>query len=264
VQEEPPLGLQSRFRAEAPTHRHVPNFPHRSPIRHSAGLAVVVAQGRLRVLAPVPAHSLAGYPSAGAAAVAAARADTGSGPAPMYDVPVAAADVVDDTADTHSAVDAAAACHIHVGQACWSDNKRSRYLVLEAGQGQWDLCSHAQWHSQPMTTAAAGSCRSRHFLVLAVGMYTMGCGRYFPARMWPAGEVPVEVVEGAGTAARTPADSCCLLLPALPAQAGEAGVHTDYTLQPVYRTAHSIHRRRARKPGHSAVAEGEVDTDRNQ
>jgi hypothetical protein len=77
------------------------------------------------------------------------------------------------------------------------------------------------------------------------------------------GEVAVEVEE-AGTAARTPADSCCLLHSGLPAQAGEAGVHTGHTLPPAYRTAHNIHRRRVHKQEHSAAAEGEVDTDRNQ
>ena len=140
-QEELPLGLQIRFPAKTPTHRHVPNLP---PIRHSGSAGpvavVVVAQGRLPVLAPAPAHSPAGSPSA--VAVAVARADTGSGPVVRCDVPVAAEDVVDDT-DTRSAEEAAA-CHIHVGQVGWSDSTRLRYLLLEAGQEERDLCSYAQ------------------------------------------------------------------------------------------------------------------------
>lgn len=263
-QEEPPLGRQIHFPAKKPTHRHVLNFPLRSPIRHSgsAGPAVVVAQGRLRELALVPAHSPAGSPSA--AGEAAAHADTGSDPAVRCDVPVAAADVVDDK-DTRWAE--AVECHIHVGQACYFDSKRSRYLLLEAEQRQRDLCSHAHWHCRRMTTvvAVAGSCRFRYFQgVAAVGTDTMGCEMYFPGRMSPVGEVPVEVVEEAGTAAHTPADSYCLQMPVLPAQAAEAEGHTDCTLQRVYRTAHSTHRRRVRMPEHSAVAEGGVGTDRNQ
>ena len=53
--------------------------------------------------------------------------------------------------------------------------------------------------------------------------------------------MPVEVVAGAGIAARTPVDSCSLLKPALPVQAAEAGVHTDYTLQRVCHTVRSTH-----------------------
>jgi hypothetical protein len=77
------------------------------------------------------------------------------------------------------------------------------------------------------------------------------------------GEVPVEVVEEVGIAAHTPADSCCLLKPAVLVQAAEAEAHTDCSLQRVCRTAHSTHWRR-RRPEQSAAAEGEVDTDRMQ
>ena len=69
--------------------------------------------------------------------------------------------------------------------------------------------------------------------------------------------MPVEVAAGAGIAARTPVDSCSLLKPALPVQAAEAGVHTDYTLQRVCHTARSTHWRHNSE--HSA-AEGGVDT----
>jgi hypothetical protein len=135
--EEEPPERQSRYLATTRT---------RSPIRRSGSAGpgvvavVVVGQGTLRVLARVPGHSPACHPSAGAAeAVAAARADMSSGPGAMCDGPVAAEDVVDDT-DRRSAE---AACHIHVGQVCF-DNTRLRYLLdLEAGQGDWDLCSYA-------------------------------------------------------------------------------------------------------------------------
>lgn len=75
--------------------------------------------------------------------------------------------------------------------------------------------------------------------------------------------MPVAVVGEADIAARTLVDSYCLPMPALPVQVAEAEVHTDYTLQRVFRTEHSTHWHRARNSEHSA-AEGEVDTDRMQ
>lgn len=111
-----------------------------------------------------------------------------------------------------------------------------------------------------MTKAVADSCRSRRPGVVAAGTDMMVCETYSPVRMWLEAGVAVEVEE-AGTAARTTADSCCLLNSGLPAQAAEGEVHTDHTLLRVYRTAHNSHRRRTRRSEHSAVAEG-VDTDR--
>lgn len=124
-----------RFRAKTPTLR--------SPIHSgSADQAVaadaVAARGTLRVLAPAPAHILACFPSAGAAVVAAVRADMGSGSVPRCDGPVAAEDVVVDDMDMRSA----GAATWGIVQVC-SDSTRSRYLQVQAGQGQGDLCWHA-------------------------------------------------------------------------------------------------------------------------
>lgn len=130
------LGRLIRFRAKTPMLR--------SPIHSGsadqavAAAAAVVARGTLRVLAPAPAHSLACFPSAGAAVVAAVRADMGSGSVPRCDGPVAAEDVVVDGMDTHSA----GAATWGIVQVC-SDSTRSRYLQEQAGQGQGDLCWHA-------------------------------------------------------------------------------------------------------------------------
>lgn len=130
------LGRLIRFRAKTPMLR--------SPIHSGsadqavAAAAAVVARGTLRVLAPAPAHSLACFPSAGAAVVAAERADMGSGSVPRCDGPVAAEDVVVDDMDMRSA----GAATWGIVQVC-SDSTRSRYLQEQAGQGQGDLCWHA-------------------------------------------------------------------------------------------------------------------------
>lgn len=184
------------------------------------------------------------------------RADTGSVPAVMHDVPVAAEDAAGDKGDTRSAE---VACHIHVGPGYCSGSIHSQ-CQQEAGQGQWDQRLHAHWHCQRMTEVVAGRCHSRHLPeVPAAGTDMMVCETYSPVRLWPVAEEAVEVEE-AGTAARTRADSCCSLKSGVPAQAAEAEVHTEHILR-AYRIAHNNHRRRARRPEHSAVAEG-VDMDR--
>ena len=124
-----------RFRAKTP--------PLRSPIHsgsadQAVAAAAVAARGTLRVLAPAPAHILACFPSAGAAVVAAVRADMGSGSVPRCDGPVAAEDVVVDDMDMRSA----GAATWDIVQVC-SDSTRLRYLQVQAGQGQGDLCWHA-------------------------------------------------------------------------------------------------------------------------
>lgn len=124
-----------RFRAKTPT----PRSPiHSGSADQAVAAAAVVARGTLRVLAPAPAHSLACFPSAGAAVVAAERADMGSGSVPRCDGPVAAEDVVVDDMDMRSA----GAATWGIVQVC-SDSTRSRYLQEQAGQGQGDLCWRA-------------------------------------------------------------------------------------------------------------------------
>ena len=129
------LGRLIRFRAKTPMLR---SPIHSGSADQAVAAVVVVAPGTLRVLAPAPAHSLACFPSAGAAVVAAVRVDMGSGSVPRCDGPVAAEDVVVDGTDTHSA----GAATWGIVQVC-SDSTRSRYLQEQAGQGQGDLCWHA-------------------------------------------------------------------------------------------------------------------------
>ena len=129
------LGRLIRFRAKTPMLR---SPIHSGSADQAVAAAAVAARGTLRVLAPAPAHILACFPSAGAAVVAAVRADMGSGSVPRCDGPVAAEDVVVDGMDTHSA----GAATWGIVQVC-SDSTRSRYLQEQAGQGQGDLCWHA-------------------------------------------------------------------------------------------------------------------------
>ena len=124
-----------RFRAKTPMLR---SPIHSGSADQAVAAAAVVARGTLRVLAPAPAHSLACFPSAGAAVVAAERADMGSGSVPRCDGPVAAEDVVVDDMDMRSA----GAATWGIVQVC-SDSTRSRYLQEQAGQGQGDLCWRA-------------------------------------------------------------------------------------------------------------------------
>lgn len=252
---------QGRFPAKTPEHCCVPKLPLRSPIRRSgSGLAL----GTPPALALGPARSLACSPSADAAGVEVARADTaGNVRVAMRDGPVAAEDAVDDKTDTSSA-EVVVASHIHVGQVCYSDSIHLQHLAQAGVRAQWDLYSHAHWHCWSLTAvAAAGRSYSHHLLgeVAVAGTDTMVCETYSPARTWQVGEEVVEVEE-AGTV-RTPADSCCLLSSGPPAQAAEAEAHTDHILR-ACRTAGNNQWRRGRKQEHSAAAEGAVDTDRIQ